>query len=61
MAGVDYSYFLIKQADRGFARSRLCTNEDGNTNNLVLYTVRNDTSKKGGNAPWATVGFTNFP
>jgi hypothetical protein len=31
------------QADRGFARSRSCTNKDGNTNNLVLYTVRNDT------------------
>ncbi len=45
---------LIKQADRDFARSRLCTNEDGNTNNLVLYTVRNDTSKKGGNALQAT-------
>ena len=41
---------LDRQADRGFARSRLgfarsrlCTNEDGTTNNLVLYTVRNDT------------------
>ncbi len=41
---------LLWQADRGFARSRLFTYEDGNTNNLVLYTVRNDTSKKGGNA-----------
>ncbi len=31
------------------------TNKDGNTNNLVvLYMVRNDTSKKGGNAPRAT-------
>ena len=42
------------QANRGFARSRLCFNEDGRTNNFVLYTVRNDTSKKGGNAPRAT-------
>ena len=25
------------QADRGFARSRLCTDEDGTTNYLVLY------------------------
>ncbi len=52
----EFSYFkiLIQQADRGFARSRLCTNDDGNTNNLVLYTVQNDTSKKGGNAPRAT-------
>ena len=38
----------MKQADRGFARSRLCTDEDGTTNNLVLYMVRNDTSKMGG-------------
>ncbi len=45
---------LKKQANRGFARSRLCAKEDGNTHNLVLYTVRNDTSKKGGNAPRAT-------
>jgi hypothetical protein len=45
-----FKSLLIGQADRGFARLRLCTNEDGNTNNLVLYTVRNDTSKKGGNA-----------
>ncbi len=44
-------FFYLGQANRGFARSRLCTNEDGNTNNLVLYTVQNDTSKKGGNAP----------
>jgi len=28
---------LTKQADRGFARSRLCTDEDGTNNNLVLY------------------------
>ena len=42
------------QADRGFARSRLCTDEDGTTNNLVLYMVQNDTSKKGGDAPRAT-------
>ncbi len=48
------STFLPVQADRGFARLRLCTNKDGNTNNLVLYTVRNGTSKKGGNAPRAT-------
>ncbi len=47
-------HLSLLQVDRGFARSRLCTNEDGNTNNLVLYTVRNDTSKKGGNAPRAT-------
>ncbi len=46
--------FLLWQADRAFPRSRLCTNKDGNTNNLVLYTVRNDTSKKGGDAPRAT-------
>jgi hypothetical protein len=45
--------FHIQQADRGFARLQLCTNKDGNTNDLVLYTVRNDTSKKGGNAPRA--------
>jgi hypothetical protein len=45
---------LRQQADRGFARLRLCTNKDGNTNNLVLYTVRNDTLKKEGNAPRAT-------
>jgi hypothetical protein len=38
----------MKQADRGFARSRLCTDEDGTRNNLVLYTVWNGTSKKGG-------------
>ncbi len=43
-----------QQADRGFARSRLCTDGDGTTNNLVLYMVRNDTSKKGGDAPRAT-------
>ncbi len=31
--------FLREQADRGFARSRLlCTDEDGTTINLVLYT-----------------------
>ncbi len=47
-------FLSIVQANRGFARLRLCTNKDGNTNNLVLYMVRNDTSKKGGNAPWAT-------
>ena len=46
--------FFLRQADRGFARSRLCTDEDGTTNNLVLYMVRNDTSKKGGDAPRAT-------
>ncbi len=46
-------FLSIGQADRGFARSQLCTKKDGNTNNLVLYTVRNDTSKKGGNAPQA--------
>ncbi len=46
-------YFLLWQANRGFARLRLCTNEDGNTNNLVLYKVWNDTSKKGGGAPRA--------
>ncbi len=45
---------LEQQADRGFARSRLCTDGDGTTNNLVLYMVRNDTSKKGGDAPRAT-------
>ena len=28
--------------------------EDGTTTNLVLYMVRNDTSKKGGDAPRAT-------
>ena len=47
------SLYLL-QADRGFTRSRLCTDEDGTTNNLVLYMVRNDTSKKGGDAPRAT-------
>jgi hypothetical protein len=44
---LDTLYYL--QADRGFARSRLCTKEDGTTNNLVLYTVWNCTSKKGEN------------
>ena len=47
-------YFLGQQANRGFARSRLCTDEDGTTNYLVLYMVRSDTSKKGGDAPRAT-------
>jgi len=47
-------HYLTEQADRGFARSRLCTDEDGTTNNLVLYMVWNDTSKKGGDAPRAT-------
>ncbi len=42
------SFFVKVQADRGFARSRLCTDEDGTTTNLVIYMVRNDTSKKGG-------------
>ena len=32
-------FFFGRQADRGFARSRLCTDEDGTTNNLVLYMV----------------------
>ena len=32
-------FSLVLQADRGFARSQLCSNEDGTTNNLVLYTV----------------------
>ncbi len=40
--------FLNRQANRGFARLQLCTNEDGNTNNLVLYMVRNLKHKKGG-------------
>ena len=31
---------ITKQADRGFARLRLCTDEDGTTNNLVLYMVQ---------------------
>ncbi len=38
---------------RGFTRLRLCTDGDGTTNNFVLYMVRNDTSKKGGDAPRA--------
>ena len=44
------SYFLMVQADRGFARSRLCTDADGTTNKIhdTLHSVRNDTSKKGG-------------
>ncbi len=41
------SFFDI-QADRGFARSRLCTDEDGTTNNVVLYMVRNVHKKGGG-------------
>ncbi len=45
---VPIQYYSLEQADRGFARSRLCTDGDGTTNNLVLYMVRNDTSKKGG-------------
>ena len=49
-----YVMILVKQADRGFIRSRLCTDSDGTTNNIVLYMVRNDTSKKGGGAPQAT-------
>ena len=32
--------FYQIQADKGFARSRLCINEDGSTNKLVLNTVR---------------------
>ena len=43
-----FKSFNTLQADRGFARSRLCTDEDGTTNNLVLYMVRNDTSKMEG-------------
>ena len=49
-----FKSFNTLQADRGFARSQLCTDEDGTTNNLGLYMVRNDTSKKGGDAPRAT-------
>ncbi len=30
-----FAYF-VQQADRGFARSQLCTNEDGTSNNFVL-------------------------
>jgi hypothetical protein len=37
----------MKQANRGFARSQLCTDEDGTRNNLVLYTVWNG-KKRGG-------------
>ncbi len=49
------SILCSRQANRGFARSRLCTDKDGTTNNLVLYImVRNDTSKKGGDTPGAT-------
>jgi hypothetical protein len=52
-----FNLFICVQADRGFARSRLCTDGDGTTNNLVWYStgyIRNDTSKKGGDAPRAT-------
>ena len=49
------------QADRGFATSRLRSDEDGISTNRIIYSsitlswcVGNDTSKKGGNAPWAT-------
>ena len=47
---------FTQQADRGFARSRICTDADGTTNNSVQYStsVRNDVSKKGGDAPRAT-------
>jgi len=47
---------FYQQADRGFARSRLCIDEDGTTNNsvILLYTVWNGISKKGGNAPRGT-------
>ena len=49
------SYFL-RQADRGFATSRLCTDEDGTRyfSRCIFYMVRIGTSKKGGNAPQAT-------
>ena len=46
--------YYYQQADRGFATSQSCTDEDGTTNNLVLYMLRNDTSKKGGDAPRVT-------
>ena len=47
------------QASRGFAMSRLCSDEDViSTNRTILYLlyhgVGNDTSKKGGTAPRAT-------
>jgi hypothetical protein len=32
-------HLSIGQADRGFARSQLCTDEDDTINNLILYTV----------------------
>jgi hypothetical protein len=48
-------FFLMRQADRGFAKSRLCcTDEDGTIKYLVLHMVRNNTSKEGGDAPRAT-------
>ena len=45
-----------RQADRGFATSRLCTDEDGTRyfSRYIFYMVRIGTSKKGGNAPRAT-------
>ena len=43
-----YLMFSRVQADRGFARSRLCTDEDGTTNNLVLYWYEMIHQKRGG-------------
>ena len=44
MIGVNlviYFYvFVLQQANRGFARSRLCSKVDGATNNLVLYSTQ---------------------
>ncbi len=49
---------ITLQADRGFAKSRLCSDEDGiSMNRIIEYLlydgVGNDTSKKGGNTPRA--------
>ena len=46
----------ILQANRGFATSQLCTDEDGTRyfSRYIFYMVRIGTSKKGGNAPRAT-------
>ena len=35
-----FCFLCTRQADRGFARSRLCSKVDGTTNNLVLYSTQ---------------------
>ncbi len=51
-----FYFFAGIQADKGFATSGLCTDEDGTRyfSRYIFYMVRIGTSKKGGNAPRAT-------